>query len=95
MSPMPLPGDANEDRNFDQLDIVQVLQLAKVSLLVFLARIIHEFEPVCRKMIGTNELELSCPEHHDLVGGLSSESDHARSVFVSGATGRPPRSLST
>jgi hypothetical protein len=36
MSPMPLPGDANENREFDQLDIVQVLQLAKVSLLVFL-----------------------------------------------------------
>ena len=37
-----------------------------------LARIIHKFEPVCRKRIGTNELDLSYPEHHDLVGGISS-----------------------
>ena len=37
-----------------------------------IARIIHKFDPVRRKMIGTSELGLSCPEHHVLVSGSSS-----------------------
>jgi hypothetical protein len=51
---------------------------------VQLARIIHEFEPVCHKIIVRNELEPSCPEHHVLVGGLSSEHGRAGPFFVSG-----------